>query len=388
MRYWCAAISIALLAGVGSVATAQDRQPDAAPDVGRGRELAPKQATEIGVEGGYTQPFGTLTSGRSISDIAKAGGGVGLTYAYRIDPHWSIGLTGQFHESAPASDLGPNASVRGVATGIIATYHVLPFRTIDPYASLGTGYRFLWVVPRGANDNDMIHGLELGRALGGVDFRVSKDVAMGPLVGADVNLFLWDHLQSTGTNVEITDVHPTTFVFAGVGGRFDIGGKRVPENQHVARVRTPRAAEPAAGAPVSRPVPPEATEDTVPTPVSIEASIPSACHVDAGRAFFGVGSASLDTSALASLTPVADCLAKGPLRGRKVTVVGRGDVTGTDALNASLALARAQTVATFLRQRGVPAADITTISASNRASTGSDEGSRSFDRRVDIELSQ
>ena len=387
MRTWRVAISIALVAGTASVATAQDKQPDSAPDVGRGRELAPKQATEIGVEGGYTQPFGTLTTGRSISDIAKSGGGVGLTYAYRIDPHWSIGVTGQFHESVASSDLGPHASVRGIATGIIATYHFLPFRTIDPYASLGTGYRFLWVVPRGANDNDMVHGLELGRALGGVDFRVSKDVAMGPLVGADVNLFLWDHLQSTGANQEITDVHPTTFLFAGVGGRFDIGGERVPERQHVARVRSPRP-EPASGPPQLRPVLPDATEEKTPTPVSIEPSIPSTCHVDSGRAFFGVGSASLDTSALAVLAPVADCLANGPLRGRKVTVVGRGDMTGGDAFNASLALSRARTVATFLRQRGVPAADIITISASNSASTGSDEGSRAFDRRVDIELSQ
>jgi outer membrane protein OmpA-like peptidoglycan-associated protein len=388
MKEWCAAISIALVAGTGSVAMAQEKQPDAAPDVGRGKQLAPKQAAEIGVEGGYTQPFGTLTTGRSISDIAKAGGGVGLTYAYRIDPHWSIGLTGQFHESEPSSDLGSGASVRGVATGIIATYHVLPFRTIDPYASLGTGYRFLWVVPRGTNNNDMIHGWELGRALGGVDFRVSKDVAMGPLVGADVNLFLWDRLQSTGTNQEITDVHPTTFVFAGVGGRFDIGGKRIPEHQHVARLRRSREPQPAAGPAVTRPVLPEASEERAQTPVTLEPSIPSACHVDSARAFFGVGSARLDTSAFASLSPVADCLATGPLRGRKVTVIGRGDAIGTDTLNASLALSRAEAVTTYLKQHGVPAADITTVSAGNRGSTGTDEGSRAFDRRVDIELSQ
>ncbi len=68
------------------------------------------------------------------------------------------------------------------------------------------------------------HGLQLARARVGLDVRVSPDVAIAPVVGADANMFLW---QDVTTSTAIADPRITTFIFAGVQGRMDIGGTAV-----------------------------------------------------------------------------------------------------------------------------------------------------------------
>lgn len=194
--------------------------------------LAPRRAFEIGVNAGYAQPFGNIDPSRPIGDIADAGGAVGLDLTYRVNPHWSVGGEGQFHESAPDSSLSDGTNVRGVSGTLLVSYHFLPFKFVDPYASLGLGYRGLFVVPEGTNNNETIHGVDVARALFGVDFRVSNDIAIGPLIGANATMLLFDDLQSAPAYF-IQSSRPFAFIFAGAGARFDIAGKRVGEKQQV-----------------------------------------------------------------------------------------------------------------------------------------------------------
>jgi hypothetical protein len=201
------------------------------------RPPAPMHAFELGIDGGYTQPFGNIDPSRPITNLADAGGAVGLTIGGRLGPHWSLGAYGQYHESTADPSFVGGTRARGVVGGILATYHILPYGMLNPYVSLGGGYRALFMLPPGPNNNETLHGLEAGRALVGVDFRVSKDIAFGPQVGATVDLFYFDDLQSAPVFF-VESARPTTFIFAGAAARFDIGGARV----HQGETATPAAA--------------------------------------------------------------------------------------------------------------------------------------------------
>lgn len=217
---------------------------------------APRGAFEVGVEGGYTQPLGEIGDGRSFRNVAEAGGAVGLSLGLRINPHWALAFTTQFHNNKGDDNLGRNAEVRGLSSGVKATYHIRPYRTVDPYLSLGTGYRVMWLVPDGA-PNELVHGFQLGRALVGLDFRVSKDVSIGPMIGADFNMFLWDNPQGAAVgDQKIGSVRPSTFLFGGIGATFDVAGQRVVEHRIVEAPAQPGAAiQPlAVTAPPARPI--------------------------------------------------------------------------------------------------------------------------------------
>jgi hypothetical protein len=181
---------------------------------------APSQAFEATVGTGYTQPFGLLRSGVGMPDVAKAGIGIDAAVGYRIDPHWGLSVGGQYQElNAQNADAS-----RGAAFTFAAQYHIVPTTRLDPWLELGTGYRMLWQVQGNNNPTVLNHGFELARARAGFDLRLSPDIAIAPVIGADATVFLW---QDQGTAVAISDPRVSTFVFAGVQGRVDVGGTKV-----------------------------------------------------------------------------------------------------------------------------------------------------------------
>lgn len=182
---------------------------------------APAQAFELTVGTGYTQPFGMLRSGVGMPSVAKAGIGVEVSGGYRIDPHWGISLGGQYQELTPEV----LDATRGVSATLAVQYHIVPMTRLDPWLELGSGYRALWAVPGNNLPIAMNHGVQLARARLGFDVRLSPDVALAPVIGADVTTFLWENVG--GSNTAISDPTLSTFVFAGVQGRVDVGGTKV-----------------------------------------------------------------------------------------------------------------------------------------------------------------
>jgi hypothetical protein len=67
----------------------------------------------------------------------------------------------------------------------------------------------------------LVHGFELGDLKVGLDLRLNEGIAVSPMIGADVNLFLWE--DSNGVNRALSKGAVATFVFAGIQGRFDAG---------------------------------------------------------------------------------------------------------------------------------------------------------------------
>jgi hypothetical protein len=184
------------------------------------RVPAPADAFEIKVGTGYTQGFGMLQAGVAMPDVAAAGVGVDIGLAERATPHLSFGVTGQYQELNAVRGTG----ARGLTTGIDLTYHLRPTERVDPWLQIGPGYRFLWETSA-TTPTLVTHGFEIARVLVGADLRTGEDVALAPVIGGDLDLFLWQN-QGSGT-VKIADPRLSAFVFAGVQGRFDLGGGRV-----------------------------------------------------------------------------------------------------------------------------------------------------------------
>jgi hypothetical protein len=193
---------------------------------------APTSALELKVGGGYTQGFGMIAPNQNLRDTVGPGLGVNADIDLRLDPHWSIGIQGEYQEFASER----NTAARGVATNIGFTYHGAPFLPGDPWLRLGAGYRMLWnenPADRPWARETILHGFELGKATIGWDFRLSEDVGLAPVLGADLNLFEW-RLENGG-NASIGPTQVGTFVYAGLQGRFDIGGSRTMPGAVVGR---------------------------------------------------------------------------------------------------------------------------------------------------------
>jgi hypothetical protein len=187
---------------------------------------APANAVEIGVATGYTQGVGPTGGGmQHVEDLSKAGGAVELDATYRINPTFAVGAYGSFSKYATGDQISDQTDVLGATAGIQAAAHLRPDRSVDPWVSIGTGWRGLWLSPQ-SGKNTSLQGLELARLQLGVDYRISEDVSISPVIGGSLNMFVSEDSAMTTKYTEISDKKANFIGFAGLAGRFDLGGKR------------------------------------------------------------------------------------------------------------------------------------------------------------------
>lgn len=211
-------------------------QPPAQPDYAvekpwRGPLAAPSNAFELSVGTGYTQGFGSLQSGVGMPSVVTPGIAFDLGLGYRIDHRLAVLWSGEYAELTAER----TNTARSFTTGVAVQYHIRPMQRIDPWVEAGFGYRFLVEDPN-IGSTLLTHGIQLGRVRVGLDFRPEETLSLGPMIGADATLFLFQDFPNVGTN--ISDPTVSTFVFAGVQGRFDFG--------QTTRTRTARVASAAA----------------------------------------------------------------------------------------------------------------------------------------------
>jgi hypothetical protein len=220
MRQAIALMGTAIL-GLSAVAWGSDASAQEAPPW-RQTMPAPSNSFELKVGTGYTQGFGNIAPGRSIINVAGAGIGVSADADYRINPMLSAGAEVQYQEFTTENNTGS----RGLAANVGATMHAKPQMAGDPWMRLGVGYRFLWDVGHidARNNTNMFHGFDLLTAKVGYDFRPSPDVALAPVVGADLQTFIWEN------SAALSKAQVGTFIYAGLQGRFDIGPTRETTN--------------------------------------------------------------------------------------------------------------------------------------------------------------
>jgi hypothetical protein len=182
---------------------------------------APKDALELRVSAGYSQGVGSLDSGdgQTVQDVAGVGGGIDLGIGFRASTHFYLGA---YATGALYSAVAPDASVSSVAGGLESTWHFRPYRSLDPWISLGLGYRAFWASAPGQGATTW-SGFEIGRFGLGVDYRLSPSVALGPTVVADLVYF--SKKTDASAPQGFIGGAVSAFVSAGVGVRFDFFGQ-------------------------------------------------------------------------------------------------------------------------------------------------------------------
>jgi peptidoglycan-associated lipoprotein len=339
----------------------------------------PQKALELTVGTGYTQGFGQLTPTVTMKDVAQDGLGLDLAIGYRIDPHWLVGAVGEYQQlTAERAD-----TVRGAVAGFQVAYHLAPAQRLDPWVSLGAGYRWLWERYDENDSTVLTQGLEMGKLTVGLDWRVSQAVSIGPVIGGDIDTFL----VQDSSRIDRPDV--SVFVHAGIMGHFDLGGSY--DDRRTARRVEPvevgvtelQASPPSPPAPAPQPAP--VTIVVVSPSVSVSNDILSACKLKLGNASeFGFDDSQLTTDDRTALGAIADCFDTGPLQGQRMRIVGHADPRGTAQYNMDLGQRRAQAARDYVESKGVDPGRIVASSRGALDATGTDEAGWESDRRVDI----
>jgi outer membrane protein OmpA-like peptidoglycan-associated protein len=355
--------------------------PEQPPSAAAGRIEAPSNAFELTLGTGYTQGFGTLESGVGMPSVATPGIGFDLGLGYRPVPEFSLQLTGSYFELTAERA----QAARGLTGGIAATGHLSPYSSVDPFITLGTGYRMLWET-HAIGPDLLTHGFELAKAQVGLDIRVSPDVAIAPVIGADVNLFLWQSGATADTT--ISDPRVSTFVFAGLQGRFDMGGSRSTGAGLQTAAYVPPPAPPPAPAPQPAPMPvPPPAESTTPS-LKISQDLIRDCKLNMDSIEkapkFDFDKSDLKEKDFDVLAAIAKCVTTGPLAGESINLVGHADPRGTEQYNYDLGMRCATTVASYLQQLGVDPAKLNKSSRGKLDATGKNEEGWAQDRRVDV----
>ncbi len=184
---------------------------------------APTNAFELTIGGGYTQGAGDIAQrGADIDDFSHAGAQVEMKAAWRLMPNLAIGAYGTYAQFVRGDVLAEGTDVRSVTAGFFADYHFRPDRSLDPYVGLASGWRGFWLYPN-QGKNTSLQGWEIARVQAGLDVRVSRTVAVGPVIGASVNTFFTESTPDTNGFDNVPNPRASFFFFSGIQGRFDFG---------------------------------------------------------------------------------------------------------------------------------------------------------------------
>ena len=186
------------------------------------RHVKPSSGIELAVAAGYAQGGGDI--GRdmaALDDVAGPGGAVELQVGYRIIPHLTLGVYGSLSAFDQGDALADDTRVTGATAGVQGIWHFRPSSSVAPWVSLGTGWKGLWLSPD-TGKTASLQGLELARLQVGVDYRLSPSVAITPLVGGGLSMFLAQDSAMTSDYDEINDKEVSFSLFAGLAGRFNL----------------------------------------------------------------------------------------------------------------------------------------------------------------------
>jgi len=140
--------------------------------------------------------------------------------------------------------------------------------------------------------------------------------------------------------------------------------------------------------PVAQPAPKPAPPADTPTQsnLAISDEIRRACGITDAEAFFAFDSANVRPQDRVVLKKLADCFSTGPLKGRRMRLVGHADPRGDDEYNRVLGQRRADSVKGAIATAGLDSGKMETTSRGEDDASGTDDSGWSKDRRVDVLL--
>jgi peptidoglycan-associated lipoprotein len=144
---------------------------------------------------------------------------------------------------------------------------------------------------------------------------------------------------------------------------------------------------PTVAPPPSR-LPDKAPDSPTASAVRISDEIVKACGINEPDAYFAFDSANVRAEDSKVLQQVVTCFTSGPLKGRTLKLVGHADPRGDSDYNMTLGQSRADSVAGYMRSKGMDKGKTESTSRGAMDATGSDDPSWARDRRVDLMLGQ
>jgi peptidoglycan-associated lipoprotein len=118
--------------------------------------------------------------------------------------------------------------------------------------------------------------------------------------------------------------------------------------------------------------------------VSIATEILRDCNIPDSEAYSEFDSSQLMSFDHAPLDALAACFVSGPMRGKKLNLVGHADPRGAQDYSLTLGKSRADAVEAYLSDRGLERSRMTATSRGSMDATGRTETGWAHDRRVDI----
>jgi peptidoglycan-associated lipoprotein len=120
--------------------------------------------------------------------------------------------------------------------------------------------------------------------------------------------------------------------------------------------------------------------------INIAPEIRRACGIAEADAHFTFDSARVQSADHPTLDKLAICFRSGALAKHDMRLVGHADPRGGEEYNIALGGSRADSVKSFLVERGLGSGRVATTSRGEMDAKGTDENGWSADRRVDIRL--
>lgn len=218
-------VASTLGAGAAAHADPEDLNADAFDLSGAlDRDVAPtRRALELAIGAGYTQGVGGAGTAGSVEDVTGPGGGIELQLGLRATPQWSIALYGTVARFRHGDGMADGSRAHSATAGVQAVWHSRAARSLDPWISVGAGWRGLWLSPRGA-ESSSVHGIELARIQLGIDYRFTPWFAIAPVIGASATAFVAEDAAMASSLSAVHDNRLNLYGFTGVLGRFDLGG--------------------------------------------------------------------------------------------------------------------------------------------------------------------
>jgi peptidoglycan-associated lipoprotein len=135
-------------------------------------------------------------------------------------------------------------------------------------------------------------------------------------------------------------------------------------------------------------LPDKAPDSPTASAVRISDEIVKACGINEPDAYFAFDSANIRAEDSKVLAQVITCFTSGPLKGRTLKLVGHADPRGDSDYNMTLGQSRADSVATYMKSKGMDKSKTESTSRGAMDATGTDDPSWARDRRVDMMLGQ
>jgi hypothetical protein len=170
----------------------------------------------------YAQPVALAARGASVGDAVGSGVSFGAAFGVRWTPSWSVLLGGTYDVAGRGPLLPQGAMARSLALQARGVLRVAPSADVDPWLSVGAGYRLLWESLSDASAHRGEEAVEAAIVLFGVDLKTSREVAIGPFVGAALDLFGWHSADAALANAGARGVDPAVYFMAGLALRLDL----------------------------------------------------------------------------------------------------------------------------------------------------------------------